>query len=210
MSGPYPYTRDDLLAGSPFHYHYTPFEGPALLGAYSRDRARALLRLGTLADAVPAQGASLGTVESRDGVPPFAGVLGRAVETAAELAHAAAWVAAGGDPGHRDLVTLTNELVRKFEISKRLRSRYGEGLRVDVRDSAPVEAYCHLSYLVARQLGEGRRLWRLNALLKLNDLVISTETDTLSSGAARSALEAIRLERTEVLALAQDKGVEVP
>jgi hypothetical protein len=130
------------------------------------------------------------------------------VETDSELAAAAAWVGGGGDPGHSDLVALVNELVRKFEISKRLRSRYGAGLRVEMHDGAPVDAYCHLAFLVARRPAGCNRLWRLNTLLKLNDLVISTGLRGLSPDAAGAAARAIRVELAEVSELAREKGVE--
>jgi hypothetical protein len=196
----YPYTQNDLLAGEPYHYHYTAYQGPAFLEAYHRDRLAALARFECRAGNAP--GAA--------GAPPFAGLYERPLETAAELAAAASWVARGGDVCRRDLVALVDALMRKFEISKRLRSRYGVGLRVEMRDSAPIDAYCHLAFLVARCPEGWDRLWRLNALLKLNDLVISADTGSLPPDAAWSAARAIRMELDAVRALAREKGVAIP
>lgn len=207
MSADYPYTRNNLLAGTPSHYHYTVYQGPAFLEAYNRDRRRALKQLDTLTGGVSMPDALGEGVPAADRVPPFSSPFARPVETAAELARAAAWVARGGDPGHSDLAALVNELVRKFEISKRLRSRYGAGLRVDVRDSAPLDAYCHLAFLIARRPRLCECLRHLNALLKLNDLVISTGFRGVTPEAARAAKRALRIELVEVWKLAREKCI---
>jgi len=206
VTAAYRYTERDLLDGAPYHYHYTPYEGVALLPAYRRDRAAALDRL----SAHPALDETAISEAGEAGdtiVPPCAGFLGRSVDTLRELAAAAAWVAGGGDPLQPDLVAFIDALVRKFEVAKRLRSRYGVGLAVERRDSAAVAAYCYLAYLVAQRPSEADRLWRLNTLLKLNDLLVSTGTEGLPPAAAAALTTALRQELDMVAALAESKGL---
>lgn len=204
MNLEYRYTQSDLLRGERYHYHYTPYEGAALLPAYRGDRLRAVARFaGQGNEAVPAADAS---APGGAGLP-FAGVFDRPVDTLRELAAASAWVAGGGDPGNAELVAFADALLRKFEVSKRLRRRYAVGLKLERRDGAAVDAYCYLAYLVARRTSAADFLWRLNALLKLGDLVISTDGGEISTGAAAAMAEALRLELEMVSRLADDKGV---
>jgi hypothetical protein len=200
----YRYTQKDLLHGEAYHYHYTPYEGAALLPAYRDDRTRALARLsGPGGAAAPAASEPAPGGAGR----PFAGVFERPVDTLRELAAAAAWVAGGGDPENAGLVAFADALLRKFEVSKRLRSHYAVGLKLERRDAAPVDAYCHLAYLLSRRSSAADLLWRLNGLLKLGDLVISTDGAQLSPAAAAAMAEALRQELEMVSRLAGDKGV---
>ena len=207
MSANYPYTQNNLLDNEPFHYHYTAYQGPAFIEAYFRDRRRALEQLNSLIGGAPSADAPGIRVLAADSDPPLSYPFMRPVETAPELAGAVSWVARGGDPDHRDLVALVNELARKFEISKRLRSRYGTGLRVVVHDSAPLDAYCHLAFLVAQRTDLSKSLWHLNALLKLNDLLISTSYRSLTPAAASAAERAIQIEVEEVAKLDRKKRI---
>jgi hypothetical protein len=207
MTSGYRYTERDLLQGAAYHYHYTPYEGAALLPAYRRDRSRALDRLAARKGLDETVIATAGTAAGQAAAPPCAGIFGRPVDTNSELAKTAAWVARGGDPLDANLVAFVDALIRKFEITKRLRSRYGVGLAVEERNSAGPDAYCYLAYLVARRPSGADLLWCLNALLKLNDLLLSTDTAALPPTAEAAWAEALRRELDMVAGLAARKGV---
>ena len=204
MSHKYRYTQEDVLRGEPYHYHYTPYEGTALLPAYRSERLHALARLSARADSAELAGGATAPGVRR---PPCAGVMDRPVDTVNELASFSAWVAAGGDAGDPELVDFVDSLVRKFEVSKRLRKQYLAGIRMERSDGAAADAYCYLAYLVARRSGGADLLWRLNTLLKLSDLVTSTDVEQFSPTAAAAMVEALHIELDMVSRLASDKGV---
>jgi hypothetical protein len=198
----YPYTATDLLEGEPCHYFFAPFAGSGLLAGYAADRAAALARFARLAAAAPEE-------KGEAGSPPFAGIFSRRVDTDADLAAAAAWVRRGGDSSAAELVAWVDGLLHKIEVVKRLRRSYGPGLAVTEPTPASLDAYCRLSFLAARRLTGADDLKRLNALLKLGDLVISSAAIP-SPAAARDMAEAIRAERAAVAELAARHRVEVP
>ncbi|OEJ69561.1 hypothetical protein [Magnetovibrio blakemorei] len=218
MSHTYRYTEKDLLAGEAYHYHYAQYEGEALLQGYAEDRARVLATLEhKLAQGGYEKGGDVNVVQAlaawpvplRDaGNAPFRGIFDRPVNTANELSAAVAWVACGGDYQNDTLVRLVDVLVKKFEVSKRLRSRYAPGVRLDVRDSAPLGAYCCLAFLIALCPESSAQLWRLNALLKINDLVVSADWSSLDAYSYAAFLAALRIERDMVNALLKDKRLE--
>lgn len=153
----YDYTARDLMEGPPFHYMFSPFEGLSFLGDYVSTRKADLLRLGAGSDAppagtagdVPALGASGFETEPLLGVLVGAAREGRI---------------------HRDWIDM---FLRKFEAAKRLRRSYDSHLKITDRDPVGRLAYARLAYLAASALSEPRDFRRLNALLKLNDLVLS-------------------------------------
>lgn len=213
MSLKYHYTENDLLAGEPYHYHYTLYEGVSLLQAYLENRKKTLARLDKQMKSRSGNDIEAAALDTRsageDEPPPFSGVLVRPVNTVKELLAASRWVARGGDIRHPELLMFVDSLTKKFEVAKRLRSNYAVGLRVDVKDSAPVDAYCYLAFLIACRDSPEDLLWRLNALLKLNDLIISTDIRNLSSDAIRPEIQAMRFELEQVSRLAREKQVSI-
>lgn len=157
---PYAYTARDLLTEPPYHYMFSPFEGPRLLSEYVAARQDACKRYeAAVPRTVPA-----GPAE------PLPAVVGAPIATESLLSQLVGAVRAGEDAGVRDWVDV---FVRKFEVGKRLRRSYGADLHP--LDRAPLgrNAYAQLAFLVASVIRDGRDLRLLNALLKLNDLVLS-------------------------------------
>ena len=161
---PYAYTARDLLADSPFHYMYSPFEGEQFLRDYfaSRHEARQQLVSVTFRLATPAGHLSqlplLGATDIR---------------TIHVLDHLVAMVRTGDEPQEARAKAWINMFARKFEVSKRLRQCYDRDLRPIERQSVGREAYAQLAFLIATTIAGSEELRLLNTLLKLNDLVLS-------------------------------------
>lgn len=215
MTNSYRYTQTNLLDGEPYHYFYAPFEGVDLLRGYRESRELALDKLNEqllaagenkLASIISSWPEGKGTAEME---MPFGNVFDRHVDTAKELASATIWVAQGGDIKSPNLVDFVNSLIKKFEVSKRLRSRYVPGLKLEVKDSATVEAYCHLAFLTSLFPFASEKLWRMNALLKLNDVLISTDRSNVDVLALAAMIAAIRVELTMMERLAMEKGISL-
>jgi len=215
----YAYTRTDLLQGEPQHYMYAAFEGPDFLEAYVRDRQAVIerLRLGLMTlegDELAAQ-----LLAWRLGRRPVAGAGAPRrlpqpgqwpVRTVEALRPAVRAVLAGADPAAGAIGAWTDALLRKFEIAKRLRSGYGRGLRALAMDTAEPEAYALLAFLIAAGDRGAVGLRRLNALLKLDDLLASADLKAAPPRARMAALLAMERELALVRALAADKGVPLP
>lgn len=209
----YRYTEIDLLAGPPYHYMYTPVEGEPFLAAYRNDRESALRRfeqsfanLPVRAEDTELAAALRAWPARRSGAAPvLPNTATDGFATLTVLREMLGVVLAGGAPDDPQLRAVVTGLARRFEVSKRLRSAYDHTLRQRVKDSAPVAAYAFLAFLLAETLARPGELAWLNALLKLNDHVISTVvTDGVTAMAARHA---IRRELDLVGALAAEQGL---
>ena len=163
----YGYTDRNLL-GAREHYHYSRLQGPDFLTAY-RDARRA--GLAALPDTAPLPLATTGTLP--DGTAPIGTA---SLLDALECDPVPDWI---------------DRLVQRFEVTKRLYATYDARLR---KGDGPVDdltLYARLAALLARDTA---RLDRLNALLKLNDLLLSQPPAALSSvaGTLRGAVQAER------------------
>lgn len=156
----YGYTERDLLTEPPYHYMFSRFEGARLLSEYAAARESASRRYGAVAlRTAPA--------ELAKPLPPIGA---GEIETEALLSQLVDAVRTDRHDGVRDWVDV---FARKFEVSKRLRRRYGVDLRPS--DLTPLDryAYAQLAFLVASVIDDAGDLRLLNCLLKLNDIVLS-------------------------------------
>lgn len=115
----------------------------------------------------------------------------------------------GGDRPGKPSSAWVSYLVRRFEISKRLRREYPSAACALVEPWMSAEPYFLLSVCALMvRTSKGSALKFLNAALKLNDLGVSmARRNTFSEAAAGAA--AIRLECVRVSALLDEQGVDV-
>ena len=202
----YRYTATDPR-GEHGRYFYAPFEGAAFLGWYRADRAAAI---DTLAARSLAAGAGAGDAPRNgravpagaDPAPGSAGDLasvplpGSATADTARVL--AATTAADADPAI--VGAWLDVLVRKVEVSRRLRAAYGPDLRPASDAEASPDAYAALARLLAAQAagtGEGVDVGLCSSLLKVTDLLAwlaRAEPAGFSARGAALAAEAMRLE----------------
>jgi len=157
---PYAYTARDLLTEPPYHYMFSPFEGARLLSDYVAARESARNRY---ASAVP------GTARA-EATKPLPAIGAGPVATESLLSQLVDAVRVGRSADVRDWVDV---FARKFEVGKRLRRSYGADLQPMDRSPLGRNAYAQLAFLVASVMRDSGNLRLLNALLKLNDLVLS-------------------------------------
>ncbi len=200
------------LRRRPCKYEYTAFQGPGFFDAYARNRREALAmleeksaRLGRLT--LPGTGDHpmaeiLGVPESlRGSLAVELPLHGKAVDehgritTALWLMDALAGLGRGVFPDDAET------LLRRFEVSKKVRAAYGPAFsKVTEADDAML--YVLFGNLLAgccRALSLPRRLIFLNALLKVDDILVS-ECAGLAlpaevHGARRSLLQEMALVR---------------
>lgn len=218
MSKDYFYTDKDLLNGDPYHYHYTQYEGMSFLNGYCNDRLHALetlnqrlkLRKANLqTSAIAVWPERKGTKDIIAEAMPLSGVFDRAIDTTQELAAVTKWVARGGNIENEELMGFVDALIKKFEVSKRLRSRYAVGLRTEVHDSAAISAYCFFAFLIAIWPSDLKSIWRMNTLLKVNDLLLSTDTTSIDTLETAALATAVRIEFTMITSIANSKGLSI-
>ncbi|MCK0168417.1 hypothetical protein MWU52_12705 [Jannaschia sp. S6380] len=149
MSG-YPYTDRDLLEDRE-HYHYSALGGPEFLEAWRTARER--VRAGLPDGACARRGRDAGLPAAED-----AGIETDDLLSTLEARPDPAWI---------------DRLVQRFEVTKRIHPRYDPGLRKGAGDYRDLTRYARLAVLLADGVGGGRNLPWLNALFKLNDLLIS-------------------------------------
>lgn len=219
----YPYTRSDLLAGAPENYMYSRFEGAGFLAAYEADRKAAVARLDALlgrhgvnresGDDLAAQLAAWRVDANPRGgqnPEPPAAVAG-SVETAEILRSIAAYAVNGGDMARAPAAALLDAFMRKFEVSKRLRRRYDRDLKPADRNGADLAAYAYLAFAVAATAPKGAAgLRHLNLLLKLGDLLSSTDWAAAPPAAISAARAALIRELELLCELAAAKAVAWP
>lgn len=186
MSG-YRYTERDLLETRE-HYHYSALEGPDFLARWRRARVEAL-------EALPVGLLQPGPVSGREGaaaLPDGAPIETDALLSALEARPDASWV---------------DRLVQRFEVTKRLYERYDAALRRGTGDHGDLRRYARLAVLLTHGGGLHRRLPHLNALLKLNDLLLSQPAAHRTRIAAHLRLS-IETELLAVGVLAQGREAE--
>jgi hypothetical protein len=157
---PYSYTERDLLTEPPYHYMFSPFEGSCFLAEYVAARESACRRYGL---------AALRAVRA-EAIEPLPAIGAGPIATESLLSQLVDVVRSGESRGVRDWVDV---FARKFEVSKRLRRSYGADLKPLDRTPLDRNAYAQLAFLVASVVRDAGELRLLNALIKLNDLVLS-------------------------------------
>jgi hypothetical protein len=190
----YRYTERDLLAEPPYHYMFTPFEGEALLVGYVQSR-RAAIDGWDAALPPPTQAAG-------DFPEPGAGP----IETETLLRQLTDYALGRGDCAAPAFCHWAGVFVRKFETFKRLRRSYTAGLTALDRTPVDGAAYAHLGFIAA-QVADAEDLRLLNALLKVNDHVLSAPVREDLRGLVHHA---VQRELSLVAGLAGRLGVALP
>lgn len=159
---PYNYTDRDLMIDPPYHYMYAKFEGRQFLTDYMASRKAMRRKLGP----------SDMTVSGDISIPGF-DVCAPETKTEDILERLVKVAQSDSAASSQEVLAWIDLFARKFEASKRLRRSYGPGFLP--LDRAPVrrKAYAELAFLIASVIGQAKNLRLLNALLKLNDLVLS-------------------------------------
>ena len=173
----YHYTTRNLFADPPYHYMFTPFEGEAFLAGYAGSRAAAIAGWNALA--LPGANAEIALR-----APGAA-----AVETDDMLQRLVGYLLNGGSPAAPAYLRWVDGFARKFETFKRLRKSYTAGFTALDRTPAPASSYARLAFLIAAAAGDAEDLHFLNALLKLNDHILSVPVEEGLRGLVRFAVE---------------------
>lgn len=198
----YSYSVEDRLE-HPGNYMYTPFEGASFLREYVDARARgrdvlvpalgSTLDLSAVASGRPLIAALVGRRHQLrqadrtliDEVDRAARTRAPALtQTALPSRHAEADTtqllealvyALSADPVRSDEDTdfWVARLVVRFEVTKRIWSRYEAGLRGGSGSNDDLRLYCLVALVFGLHHGHTGRLTDLNALLKMNDLLVS-------------------------------------
>jgi len=199
----YRYTAADPRT-QPTWYMYSEMEGPQFLSAYAAARRNAVERLARVAqsggDALVAVLGGAGTGVPAAAAPPLRGP----VQTEALLRVLVTATDAGSSGKH--LRHWTTELARKYEVAGRLRAAYGPDLRPAGPEEPPLAAYGMFASLLGRWAEASGDLRALNALLKLNDLLLAMEPE-LDAIAAAGAAAGIAAELRAIGALALARGL---
>jgi len=199
---------------------YTPYEGPDLLRAFMDDRLQFLDRLQRAtsvispnaeqeaqARQISADGNGPNPLSTRTIVVLPTHPRQEPFETLPLLLHLWSCELHGSE----DMRTLAREwegvLLGRYEITKRLYTRYTETLRADSDDWSPLEPYALLSALLARRYAEAGNLKYLNAMLKLKDLLSSAQAEEHGPLTTHGALVAVRAEIDAFQALISVHGV---
>ena len=93
-----------------------------------------------------------------------------------------------------NLSNLINILIGKFEISKRIRYKYGKKCSKITSKNASIDAHCFFAGIIAGHLQLKFDLRLLNTLLKINDLISSNKKKIKSTKAFISSNYAIETE----------------
>lgn len=190
----YRYTERNLLGEAPYHYMFTPFEGEALLADYVQARRAA----------IDGWGAGAPSLMQASGDFPEPGT--GPVETEALLLQLAGH-ALNGDCTASRFRRWAGIFARKFETFKRLRRSYSAELTALDRTPVDAAAYAHLGYIAAQAAEGAQDLRLLNALLKINDHVLSAPVREDLRGLVHRA---VQRELLLVTGLADRLGVPLP
>lgn len=181
MTAAYPYARGPLL-DEPNSYFYSAFEGTAFLDAWSQDRSAADRWFA--ATSAPAVGD-----DARD--DPSV-VLFRTLQDSLGTA--------AGAPSRLPDV---RRLVQHFELTKRIFGEYDAGMRpVDREDFRVLARYVHFGQLLGVAHEHAQDLTCLNALIKVNDILVACR-DQVPPALRDAAAALIRRERSLVCHVAQ-------
>jgi hypothetical protein len=183
----YSYTQRDLLEGEPYHYMYSPFEGPEFLQAYTKSRELTLKSVGAHAEA--------GRADRKISLP-MPDPNGSGIQTSDILSDMVDYLRSG-ETAALALKAWVELFVRKFEVSKRLRRAYGRHFSVVDATSVARMDYARLAFAVAKTIEGPHQLRLLNTLLKLIDLVLSggpldAETAALMAPSIELELKLVR------------------
>lgn len=197
----YEYTTRDLIAGPPQSYMYSRFENGPFLACYLRDRAASIARFESAAEA-PESGATDGSEQLLPAIEPVVNI------DTTHLVDVLATMAQAGVRGERTDYWV-DVIARKFEVAKRLRSRYTPALRVVDDSQETLDSYARAAFAIAVNARTRSRLRLLNCLLKINDLVSSSGA-ALSPQGSWYAAEALRMELQLVHDTAASQNVSLP
>lgn len=192
----YPFTSGNRLDDRN-SYYYTPFGGPRFLRAWKVSRAQLRSMLPPAVDAAPAaQDIKVDTAP----IWPTAALCEHLFRTITDTSQ---WMSA-------DDTALLDQLIRKFETTKRIHAAYR---RDDFRAVDPAAYRDPVLYLRSAEIFEAAyaragRLQGLNALLKIIDTLTGLATSFNRGDAARLA-RLIALERRHVGHIAARLGVSL-
>ncbi|MAF95816.1 MAG: hypothetical protein CMM60_08700 [Rhodospirillaceae bacterium] len=169
----YPYASGDLLEDR-HTYFYSEYAGRPFLDAWRAQRSELLEKLPEAADP-PA------------GKEDAASLEGEVIETDALLDHLFAVVAHGGAGEDRCRDGLA-QLVKKFEVTKRIHQSYGPSFRaIDPADHKDLNRYLRLAEVFEFAYAAEKELPYLNLLLKCMDTLSSLADQLTEDGRARLA-----------------------
>lgn len=216
----YRYVESDLLSQR-YHYMYTPYEGPDFLRAYlshrrqlrhelsvvreqalehpSRDLdiaeeiRQACLRDSSHLGQEPLRNHPLTVLPAQPGQCEF-----NTMDLLLDL-----WYCFAYDPprAERQGVAWVGFLLSRFEVTKRLYRGYTASLKPIDRTRGPAENYALLASLLMHQHHASGNVKYLNAVLKLNDLLVSIGPSTQGTITQLVLLAAVEAE----LAAVQDR-----
>lgn len=208
----YPYAAENRL-DTPHAYMYAPYGGQEFLAAYVDDRrARVAPYLkgvaytpqGSLKDMLVTTARGMASVMPPDAFSPaertplqplLSALLG--VLAAGDVAAAQPWLA---------------RLVQRFEVSKKLYAVYAPGFRKGEGDARDPARYAEVALCLALAHAQSGQLQYLSTLLKLIDLLLSLDFETVRPTCLPefvALLVAAELEAVCTLAAAQGVYIDV-
>lgn len=208
----YPYAAENRL-DAPHAYMYAPFGGKDFLAAYVADRrARLALHLqgaccppqGILKDALAAAARGLASATRPEAFSPdertplqplLAALLG--VLASGDVAAARPWLV---------------RVIQRFEVSKKLYAAYAPGFRKGEGEASDPARYAELALCLALAHALSGQLQYLSTLLKLVDLLLSLDADTLRPACPPDRLAllvATELDAVRTMVVAQGVHIDV-
>ncbi|MGR3175978.1 MAG: hypothetical protein ACUZ8N_15480 [Candidatus Scalindua sp.] len=197
----YPYAEGDLL-NNRNTYFYTSFEGRAFLDAWQESRDKIVTLYGQQekcpkanASALPEE--LLGEIDR-----------GEIVETGILLESLYVYLTDEKEPQSKAATCLIDNLVKRFEVTKRIHSAYGAGFKpVDKKAYVDYGLYVRMAEVLECAYSIFKKLPYLNVLLKCVDTLCSISEDLNPNQRSRLG-RIIAEERRHVKDLAQSRGIE--
>jgi hypothetical protein len=209
MTIQYQYTQRKLFTEKPYHYHYSDYEDKALLIGFIVNRQEALNVLEKNNETVKRVQHWCQDCANASDAFSYRDWMNLPFKSEPILLQVVNWVLDGGNVSDPVYLRFVTTLIKRFEVSKRIRKKYKPDFRLQNRENASLDAYAHLSFLISALPPEIDSLWKLNVLLKVNDLLLSAEIGELSDLSQAILYWSVEQELNEISCLMSQKGVEL-
>ena len=163
----YKYSQISKINKEPYHYHYTTFEGQSFLNSYFDNRLYYLNFLNNIFKSNKSSKLPK-TKITNDKISNF---YINGFNSNYDLEKIYDFLLINNNSNEIDL--LAESLLRKYEISKKVRSEYGPMCKKITLKLAKIDSYCFFSAILSMVSLDNKDIRFLNSILKINDLICS-------------------------------------